>query len=520
MKTILITPVNKNLGYFHKFVPLSIPVGVAVLAGYLKKHKKDIAVLDEEVIDDLEEETLRLIKESNGKAIIGISSMTPSIARSYRLAKTIKEHYPDTPVVFGGIHASVLPDEVLDSGVADCLIRGEGEIAFLNVINSYEAGELDTSISNLSYKNEEGVNIHNEKAKLEKDLDQFPAFPYEFFSDPRYDLGFVLSSRGCPFDCIFCSQRAISESLYRYHSTERVIADLKYLIYEKNQKSILFMDDYLTGNKKRLIELCNAIIDAGLHKVCSFGGQTRGDSINKEVLQAMKDANFTSLMFGVETASERIMATLEKKEKVQDNIDAIKLTREMGFEVEATFILGFPTETFEERLSALNLAKEMKVDRARFNNATPYPGTQLFGIAKEEKRLHTEPGWKNFNAAGATTAKLFDRYQLPYYPVGSSNDEIQGTVLLSNVLFYFNVDSLKKLFNTNHKASGKWFEVDKKDAFNFTKIILFILMVSNVGFRVLYYLLKEKNCRKLFWEGIKGTKPIPLKKVFETVYYF
>ena len=310
MKIILITPVNKNLGYFHQFVPLSVPVGVALLAGYLKENGKEVEVLDEEVIDDLEAETLKLIEESGGKAIVGISSMTPSIARSYRLAKALKERYPKLPVIFGGIHATVMPDEVLDSGYADCLIRGEGEIAFLDVVNAYEKGELDKNIANLSYKNEKGENIHNDKAKLVKDLDRFPPFPYEFFSDPRYDLGFVLSSRGCPFDCIFCSQRAISESLYRYHSTQRVINDLKYLIYEKNQKSILFMDDYLTGNKKRLIELCNAIIEAGLHKVCSFGGQTRGDSLNVEVLQAMKDANFTSLMFGVETASERIMATL------------------------------------------------------------------------------------------------------------------------------------------------------------------------------------------------------------------
>ncbi|MBI5892088.1 MAG: B12-binding domain-containing radical SAM protein [Deltaproteobacteria bacterium] len=497
---ILISPINTQLGRFKRFVPRSVPIGVGIIAGFLRKQGFSVKIVDLE-LEDINENTVEdILKQCKRPRIIGISVMTANVASGYRIAELIKSVDKEAIIVFGGIHATVMPDEILQNGNVDFVVKGEAEYTFLELIKQIKSGKIKKEkLENIGFV-EDGKIVYTGISTRMVDMDEVPMFPYDMFDPSRYNLGFILTSRGCPFDCIFCSQRVITKRRYRYTSSERVIEELDYLINELKQPNITFFDDYFTGNKKRVFELCEMMQKMGFHKKASFGVQTRGDSIDKELMKAMRAANFDSLMFGVETASENLMKLINKAETVQENIDAINLAKKMGFATEATFIFGFPTETFDDRFKALSLALQIGVDRARFNNATPYPGTAMYDMVKD--KIKKEPMWINFSSAGAVTGGIRKKYPLPYVPDGCTEKELEGTILLANLLFYLNFTNLKKLFNPGQSGSGKWFELPLKELLSPQVLFALLLLGGTVLIRAVKYILACSNCRKFFFKAI------------------
>lgn len=499
---IIISPKNTQNRMFSRFVPKSVPLGAGLVAGYLRKNGLSVCLLDEEVVD-INPPTLKAFVDRCQKPrIVGISCMTSNIARGYRIADLTKSVDSETNIVFGGIHATTLPEEVLDHA-CNYVVLGEGEYAFLELLLQIKARHIQPEkLAGIVFR-ENGKTVYSHSPwRRWVNLDELPTFPYDLLDTSKYDLGFILTSRGCPYDCIFCSQRAISKRVVRYASTEKVIQELNLLINGFGVPNITFFDDYFTPNRKRVYEICAAIRKAGFHKKCSFGVQTRGDSVDRELLKEMKSAGFTSLMFGVETASDDVMRAINKQETVQDNIDGIKLAKEVGFDSEATFIFGLPLEKFDDRLAALKLAKDFGVDRARFNNPTPYPGTILYRAAKEEGRLRVEGDWENFSSVAALTQGL-GRYTLPYVRTGMTERELAGTVLLVNLLFYLNFSKLKNLFNPFRRGSGKWFELPLKKLLNPIYVLSLVILATTILLRALYYLIVESNCRRFFLRGIR-----------------
>ena len=498
---VLISPINTQLGRFKRFVPRSVPIGVGIIAGFMRKKGFSVKIMDQELVDINKKSIEVFLKECKKPYIVGISAMTANVASGYKIAEDIKSVNKEVIVILGGIHATVMPDEILKNENIDFIVKGEAEYTLLELVKQIKSGCIEKDkLENIGFR-ENGQIFYTKPSTKMVDVNDVPMFPYDMYDKSYYNLGFILTSRGCPFDCIFCSQRVITKRRYRYVPSERVIEELDYLINELKQPNILFFDDYFTGNKERVYELCSLIQKRGFHKKASFGVQTRGDSINRELMKVMRAANFDSLMFGVETASESLMKLINKGETVQENIDAIKLAKEMGFTVEATFIYGFPTETFDDRFKAFSLSLEIGIDRARFNNATPYPGTQMYEMVKD--KIKKEPMWINFSSAAAVTAGIRRKHPLPYVPEGTSEKELEGTVLLANLLFYLNFTNLKKLFNTKLGGSGKWFEVSKKELSSLRTLFYLLLLAGTVFLRTFKYILSSTNCRKFFFRGIR-----------------
>lgn len=498
---ILVSPKNTQLGRFKRFVPVSVPIGVGILAGFLRKHGFLTRILDTDLIDINLTTIEAELNQCKKPRIVGVSVMTANVANGYKIASLVKSVDKEAIVIFGGIHATVMPDEVLQNENVDFVVKGEAEHTLLELIRQIKSGKIEQEkLGNIGFR-EDGRIVYTKTSTKMLEINDVPMFPYDMFDSSEYNLGFILTSRGCPFDCIFCSQRVITKRVYRYTDSERVMEELDYIINTLKQPNVTFFDDYFTGDKKRVMELCSMIQERGFHKKASFGVQTRGDSINRELMIAMRAANFDSLMFGIETASDNLMELINKKETVQENIDAVKLAREMGFTVEATFIFGFPTETFEDRFKALALSLDIGIDRARFNNATPYPGTEMYNMVKE--KLSIKPGWVNFSSAGAVTAGIVKKYPLPYVPEGCTENELEGTILLANLLFYLNFSNLKKLFNPQQGGSGKWFEVPKGKLFSPSVLFDLSLLAGTVFLRTVRYLLSNKNCRRFFFRGIR-----------------
>lgn len=482
------------LGALAPYVPLNVPFGISFLAGYLLKNWKNVFVLDEEVTPITTGKEIDIyVKDMSKPYIFGISCLTANVGRGIEISKIIKEKYPDSKVIFGGIHPTVLPDDVLKNETIDIVVRNEGEETLLKLYEIIKDRKDYYNLTGISYRDGEKI-IHNEQAGL-VDINKIALFPYHLFEKYRakYNFGFLSTSRGCPYECIFCSQRSITGRTYRYMSADNVILTLDILINKYKQKNIVFSDDNFTVNKNRVIELSEQICKNKFNEKASFMCQARGDSINEEILEYLKKANFECIGFGIETASDRLMKLLKKEEKVQDNIDGVRLAKKYGFKVSGTFILGLPTETRLERQSAYILAKELDLDYVRFNNATPYPGTELYDIALKEGRLKVGENWKNLNACGTLVGGVSK--ELAYVPTTCNDKELIADIFWYNVFYSLRPKRIfKLLFDKTTDTSG-WFEFPKKWYLKITEWINLINLISEVVykiFRMIIYSIQSK----------------------------
>jgi len=462
---ILINPEynrKQKLGGFSRYVPLSIPIGIGYLAGYLIAHNKKVKIIDEEIIRVSGEILDDYVRDLQQPYLFGISCLTAGIARGYELAGIIKERYPGSKVVLGNMHPTVLPEEALSNGPVDVVVRGEGEevlnLLYERIKNNQDYGDM----RGISFCRKDGAIIHNEDADL-PDLDSIPRFPYHLFAQylDRYELGFIASSRGCPYDCIFCSQRCISGRNYRFFSPDKVIQDIRDLVCKYNRSYITFVDDSFLINKERILKLCELIRQEGFHRKVMFDCQARGDTVDEQILKNLRESGFRTIHFGIETASERLMKMIDKKETVQQVATGIKLAKKIGFQVSGTFILGLPTETKEERQMAYRLAKELSLDYVRFNNATPYPGTRLYEIAKREGRFNPGKEWENLNACGTLAESSFEENPLAYVPFMVSEKELRHDVLRYNLFYSFRPQSIYKILKERIGPAG-WLILPEK----------------------------------------------------------
>ena len=295
---LFIHPVwEKFGGELSDYIPVGVPIAIGYLAQYLIQHGHKVKVHDEELEILTEENLKKLVADLPKPYVFGISVMTASAARTYELIKMLKEIYPDCIVVIGGVHPTALPEEGLRNG-ADYVFRGESEIPLLDFYNKVRNGEDPRTVSNISYINSDGKVVHNPEKDLMRDLDEVKEFPFHLFDvkNPRYRAWYISRSRGCPYKCNFCSQRLITGKTLRFHSTERVIKLIKYLVYEIGVDYVSFTDDIFTikGNnfRKELYNLCDRVIKEGLHKKTAFYIQTRADAVDEEMLVKLKSANF------------------------------------------------------------------------------------------------------------------------------------------------------------------------------------------------------------------------------------
>lgn len=462
---ILINPASRgSMGMISRYSAIGLPIGIGILAGYLLSKGKQAIVIDEQIspIDKYFFDNNDYFKNISKPYIFGIGCLTMNSGRGLEIARLLKSRYPDSRVILGGIHPTALPEEALSTGYVDVVVRGEGEETLLLLYDAIKNDKSCFDIEGISFI--DGGNIkHNLGRVLIQDLDAVPRFPYELFNTSRYNLSFVTTSRGCPYNCIFCSQRLISERKYRFRSCEKIIEELDLLINKYGQKSLSFSDDDFLVNKKRVKLLCESIIQNKFNAKAKFGCQARVDNINEEILTYLRNAGFNFIGLGVETSSERLMRLLEKGTTVGKNIEAVKLIKKMGFSINASFLFGIPSETSKDRFEAYMLTKELKMDYVKFNNIVPYPGTKLLEMARNEGTLNISKNWKNFNSVEGVVEGLFSKTKLPYIPINTTEKELRKDLVRANLYFY--LSNIPSLFAPREGNPG-WFLLQKKWYFN------------------------------------------------------
>lgn len=484
---ILINSSPKDtLKIFQPFLPIPAPVGIGCLLAFAQRENIKAKFIDEQIEDNVLDVISEYVKDMQQPYIFGFSVLTAAFKRAVLLSEELKMIYPNSVIVFGGIHPTALPGDVLFYKHIDVVIRGEGENALIELYKCVKENKDFTHLDNLSYKKNGNI-VHNRISQNSVNLDDLPDFPYHLFKSNRYDLGFVLSSRGCPYRCIFCSNRVTTGKKYRYASAKRIIRDLdwiynQYFTQRRKKVNVGFLDDNLLVNKERIYELLDEIKINGFDKKLNFSFQARGDNVNYKLLKDLYDAGFKSVFFGLETASEKIMKFIKKDETVAQCVEAVKMAKSIGFNVSATFIYGLPGETHNDRMNCLKLSKELKLDIVRYNNATPYPGTELYEIAKSENRIKIIGLYENFNSVSAFIENPFNETPFSYVPIGSSEKEIRNDLFYSYFAFYLDFNKIKNIFMDSGKATG-WFNVGETIVSLIRKIPALLLLGVNISLK-------------------------------------
>ena len=454
---LLINPAQEKFGGFlSRYVPVGIPVAIGCIAAYLKKHGIAVNVVDDEITDITPSVLREKVQELEKPYIFGLSCLTAHVVRGYALSRMIKAEFPDSIVVAGGLHPTALPDEALGLDTIDYVVRGEGEETMLKLYRAIRSGGDVAAILGVSYKRDGRV-VHNPEAPLIPELDDIPIFPYDLFNNPKYDMGFICTSRGCPYKCTYCSQRMLTGTTYRFKSAERIVQELDVLINEYGQKQIVFQDDNFCFKQKRVIEVCEAMIAAGLHKNCAFSIQTRADNFQAGFAPIMAAAGFKHVGFGMETGVNRLASLIGKGETVEQHIEATKLAKQHGMSVSLFMIFGLPTETDDDRETSYRVVQGMKVQASKYNNLIPYPGTPIYTDLKKTDRVHILPGWSNFNSTLSVTRSIFDRTPLPYVPESTSEFELKRDIIRYNMRTYVTLRAVKAIL-TGDKGAG-WYRL-------------------------------------------------------------
>lgn len=441
---LLINPtfnVHEHYGKLSDAASLLLPVSLLYLGGMLESKGVPVRIMDGQCDDLSEAALLRSIDEMK-PAFVGITMLTPTSADSHRLAALIKKSHPNLPVLAGGTHPTVMPDEVMEDRNIDLIAISEAEHTLVEVYDvitqGWDASALK-QITGIVYRDGDTV-VKTSDRPLFSDLDKLPMpmwhgvkmdlyhqVPDSQFARP---MRVMMSSRGCPFKCIFCSARQVSGFKYRAHSADRVVEEMEILINKYGARQIIFLDDNFIISKKRVFEICEKIMQKGLHKKMLWTAAGRADEVNEPLLKAMKDAGCKMISFGIESGSPRLLELMKKGEKREHIEKAVAMARKAGLKTRGTLILGFPTETREESLETINFAKDLGLDFAKFSLATPYPGTALYNIALE-RGLISSKDWSRFNSQAG-----YASYDPVFIPEGRTGPEMKELQRLATKEFY------------------------------------------------------------------------------------
>jgi len=408
----------------------SVPLSIVFLGTFLEHQGYQVRLFDEQ-IELLTESRIQDMVNEFHPGVIGFTCTTPGMARAHEIAADIKKINPVIKVVMGNIHPTVLPEETLKDPNVDLVVRGEGEFTFLEYLQALEQQGDVTKINGISHRLNGKFN-HTENRNYEKDLDVFPPVNWKLLTDHHdsYSIEWILTSRGCPYKCVFCSARSVSGYKYRFNSPQRVIKEVDVVVQNYGMKFFSFADDNFVVRKERTREICKLLIERGYHKETTWLCQTRADAVNESLLQLMREAGCEYISFGIETGTQRLLDLIGKSLKIDTIEKAVNMAHRVGIKTRGSFMLGLPTETKEDSQATIDFALRLPLDIAKFNLAVPYPGTELLNMAIAEG-LQVSDDWSNINtAAGLSNTQAF------YIPQGRTMEELAKLQKLAHTKFY------------------------------------------------------------------------------------
>ncbi len=402
--------------YFEKYDPTQRkqrspfpPLGLLYVGGALQRAGYSVELLDCSFLPSLAAAKNELLKRR--AKVVGIHSMVTLTRNGMELARAAKE--AGMIVLYGGPDATSDPEKYLRFGLVDYVVIGEGEKSAVELMNCITNGREPKDVRGIAYRNERGEVVKTPPREMSVNLDALP-FPErhlmnndEYIRVWREDHGYAMTSiittRGCPYGCYFCSEKLVWGRRYSVRGAKNVVDELEDIVRVHGYDRVWFADDIFPLIKKRTIEICDEIVNRGLKFTWSC--LARPDLVDLDSLRAMKRAGCDQIFFGVESGSQQVLDAMNRMMTVQEIIRGTSAAKEAGLKIHTFMMVGFPGETYSSIIETIKLMKRMMPDEFSFTVAYPLPGTELFHMV--------EPTDEDFEWADPGENKLLFKSSIP-----------------------------------------------------------------------------------------------------------
>ncbi|MBN1622357.1 MAG: B12-binding domain-containing radical SAM protein [Endomicrobiales bacterium] len=384
-------------------------LGVGYVGASLKSDAHRVRIFDSAFYDDYIPVLRDVLKEFEPE-VVGITGFTFQHSSMIKMAELVNALSPDTLIILGGPHASVLAKTILAKyKFVDFVIVGEGEESFPGLLKALYTGSALESLPGLVYRNEGGIRANN--SYFISDLDNLKK-PWDVLNPLDYQKGRihgfiakeqpvtqVISSRGCPYECTFCAGRAVLGNKMYLRDPKKFVDEIEYLKDEFGIKEVQIVDDNFTFYRDHAVNVCNEMINRKLDISWSLPNGVRADKLDKELLGLMKKAGCYSIGIGIEFGSPRMLKMVHKSLDLEKAKETVMLCNKLGFITTGFFLIGYPEETLEDIKMTADFISSLPFDRIRVSIPFPYPGSELFKYYLERNYHNAENiDWDHFHS--------------------------------------------------------------------------------------------------------------------------
>lgn len=382
MKILLVAPSSSAIyGCFH--APDHPPLGLAYLGAVLEREGHGVRIIDLDADRVSENDFIKLLGDDD-YGLVGITTTTPTFNNAVYLTKLVKKYSP-AKTVLGGIHVTNMPYESILINSVDFVAKGEGELTIAELARALEKQQDPGGINGLFYK-KDGRIIQNKERQLIEDLDSLPFPARHLFKHRNYNYPDalvkpampIMTSRGCPGACSFCCSRSLFTRKFRVRTPENIVDEIEYLIKKIGAREIHVWDDNFVTQKNRVFGVRDEIKRRNIKIKFAFPNGIRADYVDLALLKALKDMGTYSVAYGVESGNQDILDRANKNLRLEQIEHVFNLTRQLGIETWAFFMIGLPGETVQTIKNTIGFAIKLNPDVAKFHILKPFPGSDLY----------------------------------------------------------------------------------------------------------------------------------------------
>ncbi len=428
------------------------PMGLAYIAAYLTANGIEAEVMDAAAFAWPRFEKALLLRKP---PIVGLPCWTMERGQTFKAADIVHRMLPDTKIIIGGHHASAFPAHMFPQAHADAVVVGEGEITSLELVRAFLDGTDITKIQGIAYHDGQDAVI-NPGRELISNLDALPFPCHDQFDLDEY-LGLpevsgkaasMMTSRGCPHKCIYCSGSKFWQRKWRPRTAENVLQEMLWLYRDMGVRNFMFFDDNFTVHKQRAIDICRGIIENGMK--IHFVAESHVSHINPELLEWMKKAGCYRIDFGVESGSPKILKTINKKQTAEMIADVFAMVHAVGIKPRAYLMIGNPGE--DETTIRETAALMKKINPYDTQGAHPLvimPNTQIYEMAKADGIISDDFWLENdnmlFYTAEHNEKSLFALRELLMRELACNSDSKKEYIRYLMKKYYYRYPWLQKL---------------------------------------------------------------------------
>lgn len=388
-------------GRIH-YIPF--PFFLAYATSLLKKDGKDAKIIDA-IAEGISEQNLLERIRSYGPELIVVETSTPSFKNDVKIARDIHLSFPNIEIAMCGPHACVFSEQILkEYNFVNYILIGEYEYTLLDLVDRLENKLNLESMPGLAYMKRDKIKVNSPRPTIDNldslpwpERESLPIYKYNdaFASLPRPNVQ-MWSSRGCPFQCIYClwPQTVYKEHKYRKRNPVDVVDEMEYLTKRFNFKAVYFDDDVFNIDRHHVLGICKEIKTRKIE--VPWAAMARADLMDGELLRSMSGAGLCAIKYGIESVDRNILNFCKKNMNLDKTQKIIEITKKLGIKVHLAFCLGLPGETGQTIQKTANFIQETKPDSIQFSFATPFPGTEYFRYMEDKGHLLSK-NWSDYD---------------------------------------------------------------------------------------------------------------------------